>query len=228
MPIRTTFYFDGFNFYNGLKSAITKDPIWKKYYWLDLVKFADQFISKNQIITSVKYFTAEPLQPDKAHRQSALFKANKLLNGEKVEFIKGKYTRKRIRCMADCRQTFSTYEEKRTDVNISVQIMGDCAFDKTDVLVLISADSDLVPTIEYLINYYPQKTIKVFFPPCRRSDDLRETMKNKVEFLDLPSNRRKFESSVMLPTVRIPGDFVTIPAEWVLYPSNPQLGNNLF
>jgi hypothetical protein len=33
-------YVDGFNFYYGLKG----DPKWKRYYWLDIVKFFEKFI----------------------------------------------------------------------------------------------------------------------------------------------------------------------------------------
>ena len=114
MSIRTTFYIDGFNFYNGLKSARKEiHPAWKDYYWLDLVQFAKQFLSADHELVAVKYFTASPLDPDKEKRQSAFFRANKIINGEKIEFIKGKYYRKNVKCGASCRQTFIMHEEKR-------------------------------------------------------------------------------------------------------------------
>ena len=34
---RVIAYIDGFNFYFGLRS----EPRWKRYYWLDVVKFFD-------------------------------------------------------------------------------------------------------------------------------------------------------------------------------------------
>jgi len=91
MPIRTTFYIDGFNFYNGLKSMIKKRPHWKQYYWIDFVALAQQFLSPEHELVCVKYFTASPLNSEKEKRQSALFKANKFINEERVQFIKGKY-----------------------------------------------------------------------------------------------------------------------------------------
>ena len=33
-------YVDGFNFYYGLKG----DPKWKRYYWLDIVKFFENTV----------------------------------------------------------------------------------------------------------------------------------------------------------------------------------------
>jgi uncharacterized LabA/DUF88 family protein len=214
MPLRTTFYIDGFNFYNGLKSAIRKhDGSWKKYYWIDFVKFANQFLDSSHELISVKYFTATPLDTEKEKRQSALFKANKYINDGKIEFIKGKYYKKPIRCQAKCRQEFVIHEEKRTDVNISVEIMGDCAFNKTDLIVLISADSDLVPTIEYVLKNFPDKRIKIFFPPCRKSADLMRLI-DKIVFLD--SNKLKFEKSIMPYSISSTAGSVIIPNEWVV------------
>lgn len=217
MPIRTTFYIDGFNFYNGLRSA--KKQIgaqWKNYYWLDLVAFANQFLTSAHELVAVKYFTAAPLDSGKEARQSALFKANKFINTDKVEFIKGKYYQKPMRCGASCKQTFMIHEEKRTDVNISVEIMGDCAFDKTDLIVLISADSDLVPTLDYVLKNFPTKRVKVFFPPCRKSTDLMSLIKRsgeKVVFLD--SNELKFKKSIMPHHVDVNGRVADIPVKWI-------------
>src|SRR6185436_4318961 len=195
MPIRTTFYIDGFNFYHGLRSARSKiKPAWKDYYWIDLVKFCNQFLSDKHELVKVKYFTASPLDEEKEKRQSAFFKANKYLNNDKIEIIKGKYYTKPIRCQRECKETFKIHEEKRTDVNISVEMLGDCAFDKTDLLVLITADSDLVPPVEYIIKNFPAKRVKIFFPPCRKSTDLMKLV-DKVVFLD--SNELKFRKARM-------------------------------
>ncbi len=93
-----TFYFDGFNFYYGLRNQVRKDRIWKKYYWIDFIKFCEQFLGTDQMILKVKYFTAAPLNAGKQSRQSALFKANKLINDDKFEIIRGKYYKKSIQC----------------------------------------------------------------------------------------------------------------------------------
>lgn len=212
MPIRTTFYIDGFNFYHGIKHARSKlSPKWKDYYWIDLVAFCKQFLSEHHELVAVKYFTAPPLDNEKEKRQSALFKANKFLNGDKIEYIKGKYYEKSIRCQGDCKGFFKIYEEKRTDVNISVEIIGDCAFNKTDLIVLISADSDLVPPIEYITKNFPDKKVKIFFPPCRKSTDLMKLV-DKVIFLD--SNELKFRKSIMNHKIHFEGREVTIPDKW--------------
>jgi len=41
---KVVFYFDGFNFYNGLKSYSVVNPVWKNYYWIDFIKLCSQFV----------------------------------------------------------------------------------------------------------------------------------------------------------------------------------------
>ncbi|KAA6327132.1 hypothetical protein EZS27_023851, partial [termite gut metagenome] len=70
--------------------------------------------------------------------------------------------------------------------------------DKTDVLVLVSGGSDLIPPIEFIQKNHPDKKIRVYFPPTIISVDLRNNMKahkGKVVFLE--NNKNKFINSVM-------------------------------
>lgn len=60
---KVVFYFDGFNFYNGFKSFTKSNTDWKKYYWIDFIKFCSQFVFSHdgQELHKVKYFTAPPI-----------------------------------------------------------------------------------------------------------------------------------------------------------------------
>ena len=71
-----------------------------------------------------------------------------------------------------CQGAIHKPEEKRTDVNVAIQMVGDCALDKTDTVVLVSAYSDLVPPLEFIRDNYPNKKIRVYFPPSYSSIDL--------------------------------------------------------
>ena len=88
---RVTFYIDGFNFYFGIKRARKANPEWNKCYWIDLVKLCGLFLGEGQILNKVVYFTASPLSPAKNSRQSSFLNANKLINGDKLEIVRGKY-----------------------------------------------------------------------------------------------------------------------------------------
>lgn len=48
-------------------------------------------------------------------------------------------------------------EEKKTDVNISIRMVADCVQDKTDTIILVSGDNDLVSPIEFIQKNYPHK-----------------------------------------------------------------------
>ena len=208
---RVTFYVDGFNFYYGLKRIKQADNDWNKFYWIDFVKLFDHFLLDNQILQKVYYFTTPPISVLKSNRQSILLDVNKALNGDRFEVIKGKFYEKNTLCPA-CNATIKQIEEKRTDVNISVQMMGDCTGKDTDVIVLVSADSDLVPPLEYIKKKHPGIKIRVFFPPKSFSYDLRTFMNGKI--LRLEKNKVRFFNSIMPETVTIDGKMYTIPEKW--------------
>ena len=95
---RVTFYVDGFNFYFGLKRTRKSVCGWKRYYWIDIVKLFEGFLGEGQVLERVIYFTASPLSPAKNSRQSAFLNANKLINGDRFEIVRGKYYDKQFIC----------------------------------------------------------------------------------------------------------------------------------
>ena len=120
------------------------DRKWLSSYWIDTVKLFILFLGEEQVLEKVIYFTASPLNPDKNSRQGAFLNANKLLNTDKFEVVRGKYLKKSIECPR-CRYTVIRPEEKKTDVNVAIRMLGDCVQNKTDILVLVSGDGDLLP-----------------------------------------------------------------------------------
>jgi uncharacterized LabA/DUF88 family protein len=211
---RVTFYVDGFNFYFGLKRTKKSEPEWKRYYWINIVKLFESFLGEGQILEKVIYFTASPLSPQKNSRQSAFLNANKLLNGERFEIVRGKYLEKHIICPY-CKGDIARPEEKKTDVNISVRMIADCVLDKTDTIALVSADSDLVPPVEFIQKHYPQKAIKIYFPPSNYSSDLKDNLlHHRSKPVLLLKNKKRFEFSMMPNIVQNELKKYTIPEKW--------------
>ena len=134
MNERVTFYVDGFNFYYGLKHIKRIDKKWRRVYWIDIVKLFSQFLSPSQTLEKIVYFTASPLNQEKSNRQGAFLNANKLLNDSKFEVVRGKYLKKIIEC-PNCKYAISKPEEKKTDVNMAIRMIGDCMDNKTDIIV---------------------------------------------------------------------------------------------
>jgi uncharacterized LabA/DUF88 family protein len=214
MNERVTFYIDGFNFYYGLRNKKRNDRNWQRAYWIDVVKLFSQFLSSNQTLEKVIYFTASPLSQDKRNRQGAFLNANRLLNGNRFEPVRGKYIQKVIQCPY-CKSAILKPEEKKTDVNIAIRMIGDCVDDTTDVIVLVSGDSDLLPSLEFIHQKYPQKKIRVYFPPTHFSAEIKNKVKEnngKIVFLD--NNFNKFVNSIMPDVVAKDGKTYTIPPKW--------------
>ena len=211
---RVNFYVDGFNLYYGLRRLKGIDADWQKFYWIDFVKLFEHFVGDNQVLQKVYYFTAPPLKISKSNRQSRLLEANKLLGEGRFEVVKGMFYEKQTICPY-CKLLITSPIEKRTDVNIAVQMMGDCSLNKVDTLVLVCADSDLIPPLQFIMQHHPDKKIKVYFPPDNFSGALRDFMRaSKRKVVLLEKNKIKFFNSVMPDTVTKNGVTFTIPTKW--------------
>lgn len=214
MEKRVTFYIDGFNFYYALRRTKKKEAQWLDYYWIDMVKFCESFLGEGQKLEKVIYFTATQLNPDKAYRQSQFLYANLLINKERFEIVRGKYLEKQIQCPF-CHAGISRPEEKKTDVNISVRMIADCVLDKTDIICLVSADSDLVPPLEFIQKHYPQKKTKVYFPPHGYSYDLRDNIiHHGSKPILMYKNEHRFRNAIMPDIVEIDGKRYEKPDKW--------------
>lgn len=201
---RIIIYVDGFNFYYGLKSKK-----WKRFYWLDIVGFFSQFIRPHQLLVEVNYFSARPTSLGKADRQDAFFTANKLNPLFRLHL--GKFLPKNIVCHS-CKSTIKSFEEKETDVRIATQLIGDVVNGKCDISILVSADSDLIPPIEFIREYKPSHKVIVYFPPARFSSNL-HTLCNSFKKLDgavKQFNAAKLPNTITLST----GYILKRPEEW--------------
>ena len=166
---RVTVYVDGFNLYYGLRARG-----WRRYYWLDLRRLAVKLLRSGQDLVAVRYFTArvspEPGDPDKSVRQNAYLEALATLPDLYIHY--GYYIAKTQRCQT-CGAVWQAYEEKMTDVNIAVELLGDAQDDAFDTAIIISGDGDLAGPVQAVRERYPTKRTVVAFPPGRHSAGLR-------------------------------------------------------
>ena len=206
---KAIFYIDGFNFYYGLKEKSEKFPEWKSYYWIDLVKFCSRFLPDETELIAVKYFTSPPRNGEKRSRQATYFRANSLINGEKFLVINGSYLLKDIDCTR-CNDSFQVPEEKRTDVNIALHVLTDCFEGNVDLVYMITADSDQIPTMQLVKKRFPEKVLKVLFPPETNSHEIQQI--TKVHHLN--DHEQKFKDAMMPTEVLKDGKKYTRPSEW--------------
>jgi len=202
--VRVMLYVDGFNLYFGLR---TKG--WKRYYWLDVQRLGEKLLRPNQSLVGVKYFTADIRGPADKHRRQQTYLDALSTYRPNLTIMRGHYLIKKKQCRR-CAYEFEMPEEKKTDVNISTQMLVDAFLDRFDVAILISGDSDLVPPIEAIRQHRPQKRVVVAFPPARTSEDLK-----RAAHAWFWINEQKLRLSLLPnPVVKPNGHELYKPTEW--------------
>ncbi len=163
---RVAVYIDGFNLYFGLRNKFGR-----RYLWLDLQAMAQRLLHTNQELTHVSYFTARVRDDEGQRRQSAYLDALAAYN-PLVRIHDGRFQDKTLRCR-DCGSSWNVLEEKETDVNMAVGLLGDAVRDSYDTALVVSGDSDLCPAVREMKELFPTKRIIAAFPPSRVSKELR-------------------------------------------------------
>ena len=201
-----TVYVDGFNLYYGLKSKG-----WRRYYWLDIRLLAENLLYPNQILEAVRYFTARittlPGYEDKSQRQVTYLEALKTRTD--LDIYYGQYQIRKRHCK-QCKASWITHEEKMTDVNIAVQLLGDAHDDLFDTAIIISGDGDLIPPVQAIRERCHDKRVVIAFPPKRYSPHLKDAA---TAYFNI--DRRKLRDS-QLPDEVIKPDGVILrrPNRW--------------
>ena len=122
---------------------------------------------------------------------------------------------KNIKCgVKNCTYTEEKYfkvpEEKRTDVNIAVNMVNDSKIKEIDRFILVTGDSDLTPAITMIKSEYPSKEIIVYVPAknlirgaaveLRSSADKHKTLPNQlIKFCQFPSLIKTDTGSIKKP-----------------------------
>ena len=164
---RVKFFFDGFNVYHSLQ----REARFHKYKWLDYSKLARLFVRRQDRIVDILYFTAlASWDVEKVNRHNVLIAALKFRG---VKIILGQFQKVEKYCQK-CHQRYSTFEEKKTDVNIAVELLKSAVRDEFDTAVIVSGDSDLVPAIEAVKALFPAKKVGVIIPVNGRAALLKQ------------------------------------------------------
>jgi uncharacterized LabA/DUF88 family protein len=198
---RVIVYIDGFNLYFVMTSK------YNKIKWLDVVSLAKDLLKPNQQLVEVRYYTAMIANnPPKVKRQVTYIDAVK---DSGAVVIKGQYKVKPKFCRK-CKHTWNTHEEKMTDVNISVGLLVHAMNDRYDTALLISGDTDLVPPMNAVHTYFPNKRVVVAFPPNRINKDVRKASKGSFVIGRKKLVDNQFNDEVTLSN----GTAIKIPNDW--------------
>ncbi len=208
MKLRTIVYIDGYNFYYGSVRGTA-------YRWLDLEKCFSRLRSADEI-KQIWYFTALLDGPKRARQKTYL---QALATSSRVQVILGKFKLKQVKCgVTGCKhrgsRLFDMPEEKRTDVNIALQLLDDAHHDRADQFIIVSGDSDLVPALEMVKAQWPHKQLFVYVPS-------RHPLRGAAVELRNAADKHKTFPQALLKVSQFPakipdgrGGFIQKPAGW--------------
>lgn len=204
MKHRVIFFIDGFNLYHAIKA----NQNYHKYKWLNLTKLASLYITRQEKVESIYYFTAlANWSQSKVRKHKILIRALEINN---VSIVYGEFKRRDKFCHL-CKKTYQTFEEKQTDVNIAIQLFKLSIEDKYDKAIIISGDSDLIPSISAVRNTFPHKKIGVIIPIGRRAEALKQTCDFHMKMKEKHLQSSLFEKEIDLGNNKK----LVCPSEWL-------------
>lgn len=161
--IRVKVYIDGFNLYHAIDELGKKKAHLK---WLNLQGLSKALLKDSEELQGVEYFSAlKKTNIDRLKRHEQYIEA---LKYHDVTIHMGKFKKKKHHCK-ECKKQYTGWEEKETDVHIAVKIVEDAFTDQFDKAIIISADTDLMPPVNSVNSFFPEKDVVVIAPPKRMS-----------------------------------------------------------
>ena len=202
---RVSFFIDGFNVFHSLDS----EKKYHRYKWLDYSALARCFVSSKDTVADIFYFTAYAhWDPAKKCRHQLLVRAEQM-KGVQVVFGKFKLRDKQCRL---CNKTFQAFEEKQTDVNISVKLFQ-CAYNDTfDTAMIVTGDSDIVPAIRSVKESFPAKKIGLVIPIGRTAEEMKQACDFHMKLKEKHLTSSQFPDSIILDPAK--NIYLTRPPSW--------------
>lgn len=181
-------YIDGFNLYHAIEKIGDNRLKWINYHTL-----AKSLLREGEVLAGVALFTAVWRFDQAKQLRHKNFIAAQRHYGVIVH--EGNFVKPNKYCSAHDR--FCAFrEEKQTDVGIAVEIVKDALSGQVDRVVLVTADSDQIPTAR-LIASLPHISMTLCTPPNR--------MQEARDLGNLISDRRELTVGHLL-TCRLPRD----------------------
>jgi len=98
------------------------------------------------------------------HRRHQIYV--KALEANGVTTVIGHFKEKQKKC-SKCGARWCAHEEKQSDVNFAIHLLHQAHIDGFDKAFLITADSDLCPVIDLVLDTFPKKELVILTPPNR-------------------------------------------------------------
>jgi uncharacterized LabA/DUF88 family protein len=197
------FLIDGFNLYHAIDARFR----YRTYKWLSLAKLCGCFITKAGTIAGIEYFTTlASWDPQKVAKHKLYIKAQE---NDGVRITYGSFKRKDRLCRL-CNRSYRTFEEKQTDVNIALRLFQIAVLDGYDKAIVVSGDSDLLPSIKAVQITFPAKQIGVIVPIGRASEELIREADFHYKMKEKHLHSSRYPNEIRLRD----GSVLVCPADW--------------
>jgi len=219
-PRKTVVLFDGFSLYHALIQKHGPCRPYAGYKWLDYHALADALLSSYETLQDVFLFTTYAREGmydwrQKRARHAILLKVQR---DRGVKVRRGRFAERETRCLVPlvnggCQKLFTTYEEKRTDVNIAVTLVEMAFQEQYENALIVSADSDLIPAITVAKRVHPAGRLVNVAPVGRHWDAqiLASECDAKLGMTEAHLKAALMPREVTLST----GEVTTCPSSWM-------------
>jgi len=199
--VRVTFLVDGFNLYHSLRQA--ESELGASTKWLDLRSLCTSYLytfGKTARLERIYYFSAlatyrDSSRPGSSARHSSYVEC---LQSSGIIPELGRFKVKYVYCRT-CQQRNQHYEEKETDVAISVRLIELLLKDEADILVLVTGDTDLAPAVRTAQRLYPTKEICFAFPYKRQNSELEKMVRRHFKIHKREYRKHQLPDPFVLP-----------------------------
>ena len=200
---RVIAFVDGFNLYHSLAD----NPAYSKYKWLNIRKLLEVYVQPKEL-KEIYYFTSlTTWNPDKMARHRVLIRAFEHVG---ATIVYGEFKR-RDRFCTNCHKSYIAHEEKQTDVNIAIHLFRLAIEDRYDTALILSGDSDLIPSIKAVKNTFPSKKAGVIIPAGRRAEELKANCDFSIKIREKNLIKCQFANPLKMPD----GSVLEKPASWL-------------
>jgi uncharacterized LabA/DUF88 family protein len=210
---RVVFLVDGFNVYHSAKEAAV-DLGGTSTLWLDLHSLLSSYSSvfgRDAVLSDIYYFSALAKHID-SKRPGTTKKHQDYIDCLKSTGVKvrlGRFKYKTIWC-GGCKKNNVHYEEKETDVALSLTIMELFHRDSCDTVALVTGDTDLAPAVRMAADVFPEKGICFAFPYKRKNKEL-----NAITDKSFLIRKERYAAHQFSdPYTGVPGRTIYKPARW--------------
>ena len=209
MP-NAAFFVDGFNLYHALNYCeIGGNPSrYRKYKWLSLTRLAQFYLpDSNHRVSEVVLFTAYVTWDRGKEARHRVF--TRALEHEGVRIVEGLFKKKDVRCK-ECKKEFKAWEEKRTDVNIAVEMLKMAHHGRYDHAIVVTGDTDLIPAFDAVRQLHNHIKISVVVPIGKSSKDIKKAADSAFQMTELQLS----QSVLPDPVILADGTVLAKPATW--------------